>query len=434
MPRFAQFTRRLPSLLVIVALAGAVQAEDQKGKAMSYGEVKEFLSKHTQVVELTNDAGARVLLAPEWQGRVMTSTCDGPGGASFGFINYDYIKAGKVDLHFNNYGGEDRLWLCPEGGQFSLWFKPGDKQEMKNWFTAPALNEGSWAVPPPGRRGAIRGRTAARAGAAAGTVHMAARLQFQNASATAFDLDMARNVRLLATSDVQKLLGDGAAKLMAAPGVKTVAYETDNKITNRGPAFVKDKGLVSIWILSMMNAAPKTIVLAPYKPGSEADLGPVVKSDYFGTVPADRLKIIPEAVLFRADYHYRSKIGVSQRRVRNVLGSMDFDANVLTIAQFTMPDNPADHIYLNNMWELPQKDPFHGDVANSYNDGPNDLGSQLGAMYEIESISPAPVLNTGESIEHCHRTIHVQADYPTLQKLAKEVLGVELDDVKKVMF
>ena len=78
----------------------------------------------------------------------------------------------------------------------------------------------------------------------------------------------------------------------------------------------KEKGLVSIWILGMMNAGPETVVIVPYKPGGEAELGPVVKSDYFGAVPADRLKITPEAVLFRADAKYRSKIGISQRRAK----------------------------------------------------------------------------------------------------------------------
>ena len=63
---------------------------------------REFLAKHTKVVELTNDAGAGVAIAPEWQGRVMTSTCDGLDGPSFGFINRDYIEAGKLDLHMNN--------------------------------------------------------------------------------------------------------------------------------------------------------------------------------------------------------------------------------------------------------------------------------------------------------------------------------------------
>ena len=114
-----------------------------------------------------------------------------------------------------------------------------------------------------------------------------------------------------------------------------VAYETANQITNRGPAFSKEKGLVSIWILGMMNAGPQTVIIVPYKPGPEAELGPVVKSDYFGPVPADRLKVTPEAVLFRADGNYRSKIGISQRRARNVLGSIDFEAGVLTLVQLS---------------------------------------------------------------------------------------------------
>ena len=61
-----------------------------------------------------------------------------------------------------------------------------------------------------------------------------------------------------------------------------------------------------------MNAGPKAVIIVPYKSGPVADLGPVVKSDYFGAVPADRFKITPEAVLFRADGSFRSKIGISQ--------------------------------------------------------------------------------------------------------------------------
>ena len=51
-----------------------------------------------------------------------------------------------MSLHFNNLGAEERMWLCPEGGQYSLWFKPGAEQVMKNWFTPPAFNEGGWKV------------------------------------------------------------------------------------------------------------------------------------------------------------------------------------------------------------------------------------------------------------------------------------------------
>ena len=196
----------------------------------------------------------------------------------------------------------------------------------------------------------------------------------------------------------------------------------------------KKKGLVSIWMLGMLNASPRTVVIVPYKPGDESRLGPPVKSDYFGPVPPERLKILPEAILLLADGKFRAKIGTSQKRARNVLGSIDFASGVLTLVHFTMPDDPRRYDYMNNMWELPQAEPYVGDVANSYNDGPPEPGKEgLGAFYEIESLSPATALGTGQSLWHRHRTIHVQAEMATLDELAREILGVDLGTVRKEM-
>lgn len=388
---------------------------------MSYGEDREYLSKHTKVIELTNEDGARVAVTPEWQGRVMTSTCDGPTGTSFGYINRKYIKefieAGKTNPHFNNIGAEERMWLCPEGGQYSLWFKHGVKQELANWFTPPAFNVGAW-----------RAVTITK-----DSVEMIVPMKFENTAETQFSLDVVRKVRLLSAADFAKLFGEAAAKTAAQPGVKMVAYETANKITNRGDDFSKEKGLCSVWILGMMNVGPETIVMVPYKPGPESELGPVVESSYFGKVPADRLKVTPEAVLFRADGKFRSKIGTSQKRAKNMLGSIDFVGGVLTLVNFNMPEDPTKCNYVNNLWKVPQEHPFNGDVANSYNDGPNDLGAPSSMFYEIESLGPAPELKKGESLTHCHRTIHIKADMDTLRKLAKETLGVDLDAVRKAM-
>ncbi len=417
------------SLIVAAALAAggaaalaaggaAAMAAETKGTPMSYGKVREFLAAHAEVVELTSGDGARVAICPAWQGRVVTSTCGGMEGLSFGFINDEFITAGKPNLHFNNYGAEERLWLSPEGGQFSLWFVRGKPQNLDNWFTPPAFNEGAWKV----------------VSAAGEPFRMATTMKLGNTSGTQFHLDVSRGVRLLGNSDLKKLLGESAAKRIAAAGVRSVAYETDNRLTNRGADMTLEKGLVSIWILGMMNCGPQTVVIVPYKHGSEADLGPVVKSDYFGPVPPERLRILPEAVLLRADGKYRSKIGVSQRRARNVLGSYDFQNNVLTLVAFSMPADPAQDLYMNNQWGDYSAEPYKGDVANSYNDGPPAPGKKgLGPFYEIESLSPAKPLKTGEALSHQHRTIHIQADMATLAGLAKEVLGVDLKAVKSEM-
>lgn len=385
---------------------------------MSYREAHDFLARHTRVVELA-DGPARVAICPEWQGRVMTSTCGGADGPSFGFIHREFIAAGRPDERFNNYGGEERFWLAPEGGQFSLWFAPGKPQTFENWYTQRALNAGAWEV-------------VSAAGEPVCTMRQ--RMQLRNASATQFDLEVTRRVRLLAADDYETLFGHAAAEILQRQAVEKVGYETANQVTNRGSAMSAEKGLVAVWILGMLNAGPRTVVIVPYQPGSESELGPVVQSDYFGTIPPQRLKVLPEAVLLRADGHYRSKIGTSPRRARNVLGSIDFQAGVLTLVQFTLPDDPASHRYLNNLWQLPQAEPYVGDVANAYNDGPNESGSQLGAFYEIESLSPAAELTPGESLEHRHRTLHVRAPLEVLDELAQAALGVSLQKVHATMF
>jgi hypothetical protein len=160
----------------------------------------------------------------------------------------------------------------------------------------------------------------------------------------------------------------------------------------------------------------------------------VVNSDYFGPIPPQRLQITPAAVLFRADGNYRSKIGIPQRRVRNVLGSIDFRAGVLTLVQFSLPADPPRALYMNNAWGGPHARPYMGDVVNSYNDGPSQLGGKgLGPFYELESLSPAEELASGQSLVHRHATVHVQADPATLARLAKEILGVDLEAVRRQM-
>jgi hypothetical protein len=385
---------------------------------MSYREIRDFLARYTKVVELT-DGEARVAICPEWQGRVMTSTCGGPQGRSFGFVNRAFIEAGKLDPRFNNYGAEERMWLSPEGGQFSLWFKPGAEQTLENWYTPPALNEGAFEA------------KLARGGH---SCSLTKRMKFQNASATQFDLVVSRDVRLLGHEDLADLLGEPAARIIAGDDLKMVAYETVNTIVNWGQTMTKQQGLVSIWILGMFNASPQTVVIVPYRGGDESRLGPPVKSDYFGPVPPERLKVLPEAILLLADGNFRAKIGTSQKRACNVLGSIDYGAGVLTLVHFSMPDDPSQWDYMNNMWELPQAEPYVGDVANSYNDGPAEPGQKgMGAFYEIESLSPARALKHNDPLTHRHRTVHVQAEMPTLARLAKEVLGVDLETIQKEM-
>ena len=131
---------RLPLLLPIAMML----PQDASSLAATFGEDAAFLSRHTPLVVLSDRAGkSKVAVAPAWQGRVMTSTADGDGGRGYGWINRDLISSGKLQEHINVFGGEDRFWLGPEGGQFSIFFAHGAPFDLEHWFTPAAIDTGS---------------------------------------------------------------------------------------------------------------------------------------------------------------------------------------------------------------------------------------------------------------------------------------------------
>jgi hypothetical protein len=212
-----------------------------------------------------------------------------------------------------------------------------------------------------------------------------------------------------------------------------VAFASENAITNRGAApWTKDTGLLSIWILGMFNPSPETTVVIPFKPGPEEELGPAVNDTYFGKVPADRLIVGDGVLFFSGDGKYRSKIGISPRRVRPFAGSYDAAKKVLTVVHLTVPEGAAD--YVNSMWEI-QENPFAGDVVNSYNDGPAAPGARpLGPFYELESSSPAAALNPGQTLTHVHTPIHFQAeDGAALDEIARTIFGVGIAEIESAL-
>lgn len=368
-----------------------------------------FLRQHTDVLVLgsDDDDGPRVAIVPQYQGRVMTSTVGGDDAVGFGWINRKLIASGEFLPHINVFGGEDRFWLGPEGGQFSIFFKGGDPFDLEHWQTPAVIDTVAYAVVSGGPR-----EVAFRHDA-----HLV------NYSGTQFDARIDRTIRLIDAGRCAELLG-----LNSMPDVKTVAFESENKLTNRGAAaWTKEGGALSIWILGMFRHSPVTTVAVPYRPGPDGQLGPVVNDAYFGKVPADRLKVTDDVIYFKADGEYRSKIGVSPRRARNVLGSYDALGHVLTVTQYNLPAGVTD--YVNSMWEL-QEHPFAGDVANSYNDGPPKPGAPpLGPFYELETSSPAAFLAPGQSMTHVHRTFHFQGTPQQLDVISRAVFGVSTEQI-----
>ncbi|MCX6255516.1 MAG: hypothetical protein NTV31_13685 [Bacteroidia bacterium] len=402
----------LTASLVLVSCTGSEQAKkiNLKEKNMitdstnQYGYNRDFLKKHTNIIELKN-ANSAITIVPAWQGRVMTSTAEGDSGFSFGWINRELIASGKIFPHINPFGGEERLWLGPEGGQYSIFFRKGKSFVYEDWQTPAFLDTKPFEL----------------ISSTDSSAMFASDIITENYSGTLFTLRIEREVSLLSEKDIIKQTA------IDIKGLNCVAYRSGNKIINKGDkAWNKETGLLSIWMLGMFNPSPAVVVIIPVNPGDEKLLGPNVNDNYFGKISADRLKVSGNHIFFRTDGKNRGKIGIPPLRATGTMGSYDSDNKILTLLICRLPEEKSD--YVNSSWQI-QENPYSGDALNSYNDGPLEDGSQMGPFYELETSSPAVELNPGESLSHIQFTLHLTGDLKVLDEVSRKLLGVRLEEI-----
>lgn len=383
-----------------------MKSEYTKG---TYGYDRTFLERNNiPVIELTDSiSGSRVLLAPGLQGRVMTSTADGDAGRSHGWINYKLIESAEENSQFNPFGGEERFWLGPEGGPFSIYFRKGDEQVYSNWKVPAVLDTQPFEIVSSGKRKAEFSRT----------------FSVTNSSGTIMNVGVERTVKIMSGVEIMTALD-----VSLDSSVRYVGYESVNTITNNGEgAWTEKNGFLSIWMLSMFTPSSSGIVFIPFKPGGVAEMGKIVNDDYFGTVPPDRLVVKGDKIFFSIDGKFRSKIGISPDRALSFAGSYDPDDETLTILWFSLPEAPGP--YVNSKWGS-QDNPLKGDVVNSYNDGPVEDGSIMGPFYEIESSSPAAFLKPGEKMTHVQRIFHFTGGENELNHITEKIFGLRLEQIK----
>ena len=367
-----------------------------------------FLKQHDDsLIVLSNDSGlAQVVVSPKYQAKVFTSTADGGSGKSFGWVNYKAF-AGTTDTHMNAYGGENRLWLGPEGGKFSLFFKPDSPMVFANWKTPASFDTEPWKVVDKNDE----------------SVTMQKNMQLINYKGTSLNVAVRRSVKILSNADIAQRLA-----LSLDTPVKAVAYQTDNVITNNGSsAWSEATGMPCIWMLDMFTPSPATVIIVPYKNLSGQSFNKVVTSDYFGQIPLDRLKYSDDKLFLKADGKSRGKLGVAPEYAKTVAGSYDPQHKVLTIIMYDLDSSAK---YLNQEWNT-TKPAFSGDAVNAYNDGPLADGTQMGPFYEMESVSPAAFLKPGESLSHKHAVFHFTGDEKGLDVIAQKLLGVSLGAIQK---
>jgi hypothetical protein len=361
-----------------------------------------FLRKYDDSVVVLSQGNSKVIVSPKYQAKVFTST---PGdGTSFGWINYKAFDA-EPDPHMNAYGGENRIWLGPEGGPFSLFFARGFEMSFANWKIPSPFDTESWEL----------------LSASDTMASLKKNMKLANYAGTELKLAITRQIRLLDKSTIKELLN-----ISYGNDVKAVGYSTDNIVTNTGAfQWTDSTGMPCIWMLDMFPPSPRTTVIIPYKKDTT---GKIANTGYFGEIPAPRIKYIDTTLYFKADGKMRGKLGIVPHSAKNIAGSYDADRKTLTITLFDIHSGAA---YLNMEWDT-KKPPFSGDAVNAYNDGPLEDGRQLGPFYELESVSPAAFLAPGQSATHRHSVFHFTGDEETIDSICRKTLGVSLEQVKNV--
>ncbi|MDR2041177.1 MAG: hypothetical protein LBP98_02520 [Tannerella sp.] len=368
-----------------------------------------LLEKDSTLVLLSDgDGQAQIIVSPGYQAKVFTSSARGMQGKSLGYVSYRALEAETPDEHMNGYGGENRFWIGPEGGKYSVFFAPGAEQVYAHWHTPPAIDTEPWDVVFANRR----------------NVSLKKEMEVTNYAGSRLKLRIDRSVSLVETPEIRFGLG-----LDLPPGVETVAYLTENVITNLNDfEWTRETGAPCIWILDMFHPGPRAVTLIPFRQGDERELGKIVTSDYFGEIPAHRLQIRHGVICLKTDGKYRSKLGLNGRRTCATAGNYDPDAGRLTVITYEVNRKA---VYLSQEWD-PDKEPLSGDAMNAYNDGPLEDGSLMGPFLELESVSPAAFLPPLKSLSHKHTVYHFLGNEKELSPLMEKLFGLTVEEVNSV--
>jgi hypothetical protein len=392
--------------LPVSLLRAYVEMRDKMQFTEAVELVKEA-DREAIVLEARSGPGA-LLVAPGLVGRVMCSTFDQGRGSANGWINEKAIHKGKVDPVFNNFGGEERIWFAPEGGQFGLMF--GRKESrFSNYHVQAGMSTIEYKV----------------AGQDDRSVVMQVDMRLENNSGTRFDLQVERRVSLLESCPYA---------LGAQEPLEFVAFQTENTVTNTGPmAWRRETGTLAIWCLGQFLEQPHLSIILPIRIDGDAHDSPPTVDEYFkdfclqGTFPANRRVNFEEFVLLKADGKVRGKVGIKRERAKGRLGSYDCESGALIIVDH---DFYPEIEYATGYWRR-YEHPFDGDALSIYIDGPEWAGGPDGSSYELETMSPALFLNAREAFAYRNRTFHLRGGREVIGGICRKFLSAGLQQIEE---
>jgi hypothetical protein len=371
---------------------------------MKFAEVAQLLkdTKNDAYLLEGRRKGKQVLVCPSLAGRVMGTTYNGAGGDFGGFVDAKAFREGMKDI-WDNWGGEERYWLCPEGGQFDLMFG-GKKNCFDNYRVQDGFNHSKYQVVDQAQTG--------------DSITMKASFNLVNGIGTRFEVESVR--RITALDSCPYAVGTGGT-------VDFVGFQSESTITNIGKnPWTRETGCLAHWHLGQFLPGPQVIVVIPFRQGHLSD--PPIREDYFrefcidGRMPPNRYWTKDGYTLFKADGKCRMKIGQNRSRALGWLASYNLQTHEIILMDY---DYYTHLDYAASYW-YEQAEPFNGDCISFSAEGPGAPGEPDGRCYELESMSPAMLLAPGESFTFRTRTMHIKGPRRTMAALCRRQLGPEL--------
>jgi hypothetical protein len=301
-------------LILFTFSCGQQPTGETKNAKGTFGYDLEFLRQKDSTLVVLSDGESRVIVSPKYQAKVFTSSAQGDSGRSFGWVNYKAFDQ-QPDPHMNAYGGENRLWLGPEGGKFSLFFPKDSPMVFANWKTPDAFDSEGWDLVSSSERSAVLRKD----------------MELVNYMGTLLDIRIDRKIFIMGKNEIGQLLGTEMPT-----GVAVVGYRTENLMQNAGKnAWTEATGMPCIRMLDMLNPSDQTTIIIPFiSPGN--DTGKPATTNYFGEIPSDRIQIKDSTLFFKADGKMRGKLGIHPERAKRFAGSYDPESKTLTITQFDL--------------------------------------------------------------------------------------------------
>lgn len=378
---------------------------------LAFGQDLKFFSQHNSDIMILGEGDSLIAVSPKYQSRILTSTFGGVEGPSLGWINHELLADNKIGLQTYQIGGEDRFWVGPQGGDFSIFFPQGAIYSAENWRAPAGLSLDPWKLIASSKTQAKFEKNA----------------DFENAKGQRFTVRAEREITVLNRAQVSEILG-----IEIPSAVKLVAFQSFNKLTNIGNSkWTVDSGLLNISVQSCFNANKKVRVFIPYRAGEVSKLGEIVRDSFFDSSATGdgRLLIDPSYICFQADGRKMSGIGVSGKRSEGIVLSYDAKNNVLTVILYIKPADST-RAYLRNSWRS-NGARFDGDAISIYNNGPLARTSvEADPFYEISTHSPALSLDVGKSQFHIQRTFHFGGSEYDLGLISYKLAGIAIGQLR----